>query len=900
MRSSAPPSPLPPLVAVQRAQAESPFLAGLITRHPQWAARIGGGAYDVVLSSAKAVTDDDAGKMLRQRRQGIALVTALADLAGAWDLGQVTATLSNFADEALDIAIAAAFAELELDGGPRGFAVIALGKHGGGELNYSSDIDPIFLFDPEILPSCPGKEPQQTAIHIGKRVIELLQRRTGEGYVFRVDMRLRPYPEISSVALSFKAAAHYYKSSAAAWEQAAFIRARAAAGDRALGERFLRHIEGFVWRRSLDFGQLDHIRNMSAKIRDQFSEGQALGAGYDLKRGRGGIRECEFFVQVQQLIHGGRDPDLRLRDTRRALAALVAAGHVKPEDAAIIRDGYTALRMAEHRLQMIDDRQTHALPDSTEALDAVGRLSGYADGAAFISMLAPHVRGVADCYDALVGEDTNGAPAMPQAGLPLNERLEQLGFADTASPKRWVARWRSGKLRTLRSDAARDAFENVMPAMLQALAAAPDPDRAFARLDSVLEKLPSAINIFTLLDARPALFDLLMHILSFAPTLADALAGRADYLDCLIDPDAIALPHDAPSLAADMAAKTANFDYETTLDHVRMVVGERRFALGAQLLRGQYSPPEVSQGYADLAEAAILTLARATLAEFQKAHGRIEGGELVILAMGRLGGHALTHASDLDLVMLFTGDPGARSDGPRALGATRYFNSLAQRVVAALSVRTAAGALYEVDTRLRPSGAQGMLCVSLASFARYHRESAWTWEQLALTRARPVFGSESARAQVDSEIATLRAIARNHTQALHDVREMRRTMDRHKPAKGSLDIKLLPGGLVDAEFIVQTHLLLGTIAPETRIERAIATLEAGEHLAPGFGDAAAQMQDFLLLLRLVAPDCDDPPAAAQTQIAGNLGFPEWRALIEALDAARQTVTREWNVLFGTR
>jgi len=685
---------------------------------------------------------------LRQRRGAVALVTGIADLAGAWDLDRVTSTLADFADEAVGAALAAAFAERYPDEEPRGFAVIALGKHGSRELNYSSDIDPILIFDPQTLPRRAKEEPVEAAVRLGKRMTELLSARDRDGYVFRVDLRLRPSPEATPIALPVEAAISYYESMAVGWEQAAFIRARPCAGDMALGDYFLRSIRPFVWRRSLDFGAIDAILDISRRIRSHYAGGQAFGPGYDLKRGRGGIREVEFFAQVHQLIHGGRHPELRIGATREALRALESAGIIDADIAQHLDRAYLLLRTIEHRLQMVDDRQTHELPGDGDALANVARLHGLESGAALLDLLRPQVEWVGANYDRL-------APAEEDERLSLNperlqEQLRQMGMAqeqaDLAATR--ITRWRDGSLRALRSTSAREALEELLPGLFAGLAEAPDPVTALNRFDDMISRLPSAINFFKLLAARPILVTMLASILSHAPVLADDLARRAELLDGLIDATALDRIPDLPDLVAWLSAREADDDYQQLLDHVRQKVGERRFALGAQIVCGAVDPLQVGAGYGRLAEGAVQVLAAATVDQFAQVHGHVPGGELVIVALGRMGGGVLTHASDLDLVYLFTGDFATESDGGKPLGATQYFNRLAQRIGNALSVPTASGPLYEVDTRLRPFGAQGLLAASLDSFARYQRDDAWTWEHLALTRARPIFGSAEARQAV--------------------------------------------------------------------------------------------------------------------------------------------------------
>jgi [glutamine synthetase] adenylyltransferase / [glutamine synthetase]-adenylyl-L-tyrosine phosphorylase len=876
--------------ALTRASANSSFLAGLIEAYPDLVALLEKDDPDAALAAAMAANADNPAATLRNRRQGVALVTAIADLAGIWDLTKVTRILSDFADEALDIAIATAFAERVPDAAVQGFAVIGLGKHGGRELNYSSDIDPIFIYDPATLPHREREDVADSAVRIGRRVIQLLSERDENGYVFRVDMRLRPTPEVTPIALPVEAAISYYESSALAWEQAAFIRARAAAGDKALGDYFLKAIQPFIWRRSLDFGQIANIRAMSGQIRDHYHQGQELGPGYDLKRGRGGIRECEFFAQAHQLIHGGRDPALRIADTRAALALLAEAGRIAGGEADTLADAYTLLRTIEHRLQMLDDRQTHALPENGAELDRAARLHGLKDGKALIALLLPVVEKVGAIYDGLAGEEDEGQHRLPDDGLPLEDQLSAMGYADPAAVAQRLTRWRSGQLRAIRSPSAREAFEGVLPKIMAALAGSPDPDNALARFDNVIEALPSAINFFHLLDARPGLLKLLADILSYAPTLADALARRSEYLDGLIDASALDLPESRDALAVELDARIADDDYQYLLDMVRAFVGEKRFAYGVQLIEGRQDALDVSRGYAWLADVAIRRLADATIAEYQEAHGKVPGGELVILALGRLGGEALTHASDLDLILLFTGDHAAESDGRRPLGATQYFNRLAQRVVAALSVPTASGALYEVDTRLRPSGAKGLLCASLESFAHYHAEEAWTWEHMALTRARVVYGpSEDVQAIIDTVLHS----ERDPAKLRKDVAEMRADMADLKPAKGPLDLKMCAGGLVDAEFAIHGLQLQHCTGFFPQLGKAADALTDTGLLPDGFGAAQALLTRLLVLQRLVSPDDNAPSVAAQTLVADALGYVDWAALMVAVEAAKALIAGVW-------
>lgn len=885
--------------ALERARANSPFLARLIEQRPAIAALLQAGDAEAALALTREEGEGRAtvSEALRVERGGVALTAAIADLAGAWDLTRVTRTLSDFADRACDRAVAAAIIERCPDASPQGFAIIALGKHGGRELNYSSDIDPIFLYDRETLPVKDGEEPAKAAVRIGRRIMELLQELTEHGYVFRVDLRLRPTPEVSPIALPVAGAISHYESSAMAWEQAAFIRARAAAGDIALGESFLDAIRPFIWRRSIDYGQIRNIDAMRRSIRDHYASGQAIGPGYDLKRGRGGIRECEFFVQAQQLIHGGRNENLRAADTRTALAALTLAGHLPSEDAAAIGAAYEALRTAEHRLQMLNDRQTHDIPKDAGGRDAAARLHGLDAGDDLIAWIAPHAARVDAIYSHFADWEEAEKVPLPLEDDRLEASLATIGFDDPATPARLIKRWRSGQLRAIRSEKAREGFEAVLPALLSAIAAAPDPARALARLDSMFERVSSAINFFDLLMARPALLALLGDLLSYTPVLADKLARRADLIDRLVEPEARALPGTVAEIT-EALLPPPGLDYERFLDHVRADIGETRFLLGAHLIEGSTDPLAIAAAYARLAEAAIAILGKAAIQEFEKIHGRVPGSELVVLALGRLGGRSLTPTSDLDLIFLFTGSFEGRSDGRRELGATDYFNRLSQRVIAALSVPTATGALYEIDTRLRPSGAQGPPCVSIGSFESYQRDKAWTWEHMALTRARTVYGSDQARGAIEAVLARVLR-ERPLDEALgEDVRHMRREIAAHKPPLGPLDVKRLEGGLIDAEFCIHYLQLRERIGLSPELDQAACALAQAGLLDPEFIEARRFLTRLLVLLRLVSPDSQEPPPPVQRLMARSLELDDWAAVLRALEHARATIAAAWKNLLG--
>ena len=896
--------------ALARARAHAPFLARALDRQPDLAALLERGEGEAALAFARAQGQHpDTEIALRRERLALAAALAVGDLAGAFPLARVVEELTAFADRALDRAIRTVIAERSGEDSTAGFIALALGKQGAGELNYSSDIDPILLYDRDRLPRRASDDPGEAAQRYARRIVALLSANTDEGYALRVDLRLRPASEISPLAVPVGAALAHYQGQALAWERAAFTRARAAAGDIAAGEDFLAQIRPFVWRSQLDFGAIEEIRALTHRIRDSHEGPPAPGPHFDVKRGRGGIREIEFYAQTHQLIHGGRDTSLRVRGTRHALDSLAAAGWITPENALVLGDGYDRLRSIEHRLQMVNDRQTHSLP-AGEALDQVARLDGLADGAALVAELTALTGRTGAIYEQLIGAPDT-APAPAAAASDLAHQLAALGFEEPETLAERIESWRDGRHAAIRSPQAVAAWDRLCPALMKAIARSDDPLRALTRWERILESVPSAITTFRLLAARPHLIDRLVAALTLAPVLADELARKPDLIDTLLDRNALDLPGEVSAIAARMRGAAVRDDYEALLDAIRVVTGEIRFALGIQLIEGLADPLAIARALSRTAEAAFDLAAEATIAEFVAKHGRVPDSELVVLGLGRLGGGALTHASDLDIVYLFTGDFSAQSDGPRPLGATVYYNRLASRVSAALSVPTAQGALYEVDTRLRPQGNQGPLAVSCEAFGKYQREAAWTWEHMALARARVLYGSEAARAQLEAVLAEVLHARRDKDALREAVLDMRAEMARHKRASGPVDAKLARGGLVDIEFLVHYLQLKGETADgrplaeaegealSPDLEQALAGLAAAGLVPADLGGPHALMSRMLVAGRLLAPDGREPPPGGARALARACGFDSYAALEEAFAAARLRVAGVWKQILGT-
>lgn len=633
---------------------------------------------------------------------------------------------------------------------------------------------------------------------------------------------------------------------------------------------------------------------MGQAIRDHYAHRQQFGPGYDLKRGRGGIREVEFFVQARQLVHGGREAGLRKGSTLRAIAALESADHLQPQIAARMAEAYCRLRTIEHRLQMVADQQTHLLPTDPESLVSVARLHGFRSSEELLDYLRPSVEAVGAAFDELADSDDNSLPADPDL---LRTELAALGFDDPETVMLRIGEWRSGRPRSLRSRAARTAFEAMLPALLKAIARSADPNYALNRLSDIVERVSSGVNLYRLLQARPKLSALLARILTHAPVLSDQLSLRPELLDSLLDSSCFDPPPSAEQIAQFLEGHMRGQPYDVALDRVRRIVNERRFALGVQLIDLRDDPIAIGEGYARVAEGALLALGRTVVAEFERAHGKFPGAELVILGLGRLGGGVLTHASDLDLVYLFTPPTADSSTGPKPLGPANYFNRLANRITAALSVATAAGPLYDVDTRLRPEGAKGMLVVSTEAFARYQQEEAWTWEHMALLRARPVFGPVDARQRVAALVSEILHQPRDPKKVIADAAKMRAEMARHKHSAGPLDVKLGPGGLVDLEFAVHVLQLTRERAINPHLETAVERLAADGLVETNIIEAQHLLTRMLVTLRLIAPDLD-PPAEGRELMARACGAGNWDELLARHDAARQSVAALWEKVKG--
>jgi glutamate-ammonia-ligase adenylyltransferase len=880
----------------------SPYLTGIIRRQPRWLLqalsaspvdRLGNLAAAARTAVAGAATTTDAMTALRLYKSEASLVIALADAGNVLEVMQAAEAISDVADVALGAAVdflvrrGIRSGEIQLADAPgaaaaSGYIVLGMGKYGARELNYSSDIDLIVLFDRERFVLKESLEPQAYAVRLTRDLVRLMQERTAAGYVFRTDLRLRPDPGATQIALSTAAGLHYYESFGQNWERAALIKARAVAGDIEAGQAFLAEIAPFVWRKYLDYAAIADIHAMKRQIHAFKGFGSIGVAGHNIKLGRGGIREIEFFAQTQQLIAGGRQRDLRSSRTLDTLDVLAARKWIIPQAAVELGAAYRFLRTVEHRLQMTDDEQTQTLPDDPVKLERLSAFLGFADVAAFDAELRRQLMIVQRHYGALF-EDMPELTSAAGGSLVFTgdaddpdtvETLQRMGYADPSAVIAIVKGWHFGRYPAMRSARARERLTEFQPMLLDAMTRTADPNAALGAFDRFLAELPAGVQLFSLLRNNPSLLRLIADIMGMAPRLARILGRRSRLLDAVLDPgffEAEPTPEAIALRAHEMIGQSR--DYQECLDRARLFGNEQSFLIGVRLLSGTLSAERAGAAYARLAESIIRELAAVVERELVEVHGRVPGGAAVVLAMGKLGGREMAANSDLDLIVIYDYPEGAReSDGAKPLAASQYYARFTQRLVSALTSPTAEGRLYEVDMRLRPSGTSGPVATHLKSFADYQQSSAWTWEHMALTRARVLAGPQPLTETVERIIRETLCRPPGVAKLVADVRDMRARIEAEKGSTAIWDLKQVRGGIIDIEFIAQYLQLVhaarhpsvldqSTLTTLARLREAGALTEAqAETLIP----AARLYQSLQQVHRL----CLDGPFVPETAPRG--------------------------------
>ena len=806
----------------------SPYLSHILITETAFFRRLLADGPDVCFLAVLNELHDEAQtadlmRALRIAKRRTALLVGLADIAGLWSLDAVTAALSRLADRALSLAASHLLRRAHEAGDivlphpdhperESGLVVLGMGKLGANELNYSSDIDIIVFYDEDKVAYHGRRSVQEMFVRIAREIVRIMDERTIDGYVFRTDLRLRPDPGSTPPAISLLAAETYYEAFGQNWERAAMIKARQVAGDLVAGHAFLRFLRPFIWRKHLDFAAIQDIHSIKRQINTHKGGGKIAVAGHNIKLGRGGIREIEFFAQTQQLIWGGRDPGLRRPRTLEAIAALASASHIAPLVVVELAECYAFLRRLEHRLQMTDDKQTQTLPEDGERLRALAVFMGF-DGCEDFAERLRQVLLTVESHYAKLFED---APALTSIGNLVFtggdndpetlKTIAALGFAQPDMVCGQIRGWHHGRVRATRSTRARELLTELTPSLLEALGRTADPDAAFQRFGAFLSGLPAGLPLFSLFHANPSLLDLVAEIMGDAPRLAESLSNSTNLLDAVLNQGFFDRPPPASELAAelDRAFAEAGDDYQELLDIARRWVNEQKFRVGVQTLRGMLEPQQAARHLTDIAEAALAAMQPRVEDEFARQHGRVPGAGAALIAMGKMGSGEMTASSDLDLILVYDVPEGVEaSDGAKPLAPSAYFARLTQRVINAVTAKTGAGALYEVDMRLRPSGSSGPIATSLAAFTLYHDSMAWTWEHMALTRARVITGPERLRDAIRAVIdASLRRV-RDPGTLLAEVADMRERMAREHKPDNPWEVKHLRGGLIDIEFIAQ-------------------------------------------------------------------------------------------------
>ncbi len=878
---------------------------------------------DTCIEAPIKFLDNEAGLMrcLRRVKQEAALLIALADIGGAWSLGQVTQALSQLADAALKAALKfslqmeASLDKITLSDGIEeecGLVILALGKHGSKELNYSSDIDIVMLYDPERARLTPGVEFAPFFVRVAKSIVRIVDQHTPDGYVFRVDLRLRPDPASTPIAISVHSAFAYYESVGQNWERAAMIKARPAAGDKAIGELFLADLAPFIWRKYFDFAAIADIHAMKRQIHAVRGHEAIAVAGHDIKLGRGGIREIEFFVQTQQLVFGGRRTALRGPETLSMLQALCSDGWISTEARDDLSVAYRFLREVEHRLQMIADEQTQRLPSDDDELNRFARFYGFNGVAAFSKALIANAKRVERHYSRLFEEGANlavGEGSLVFTGTVDDpdtiDTLRRMGFSEPEKATEIVRGWHFGRRSAVTSPRAREVLTELVPSMLKSFGESADPDGALNTFDRVLGGMPAAVELFSILREHRPILALFADILGSAPRLADIVSHRPHLLDAIIDPAFVEPTPRLDDLIERISAAIGSHELiEDFLDRLRETGQHEMFLVGVRMLSGVISPAMAGEAYSAIAEAII----RLTLIEvetrFVRDHGKVKGGKIAVLGMGRLGSREMTATSDLDLIVLYDFDVSSGdSDGTRPLDPVVYYGRLTNRLISALTVPTRQGTLYAVDMRLRPSGNKGPAATQYRGFLDYHTGvDAETWEHLALVRARPVAGQKEFMAIVGRDLQSIISMKRNPKRLMLDVIEMRNLIAKEKGDTDPWDLKLARGGLMDIEFIAQSFVLrhANSMASLKQYNTADILIAAREEGLIAIDDAACLlegyglMRDLMQWQRAMIVGEFNPSTADRSflkRLAAIIGLPDFRLLDSHLKQIQEKIRK---------
>jgi [glutamine synthetase] adenylyltransferase / [glutamine synthetase]-adenylyl-L-tyrosine phosphorylase len=759
-------------------------------------------------------------RLLRRWRQAQSVKLIWRDLQQIDTVEQTLAGSSWIAEQALSAACTALYSQMQREHGDvrdvhgqiQHFCVLALGKLGGGELNFSSDVDLVYAFTDH--GQSDGARPLSAETfftRLGQRLTALLDEVTADGFCHRVDLRLRPFGASGRLVLSFNAMEHYFQSSGRDWERYAWLKARPVAGNLQAGQQLLRLLKPFVFRRYLDFTAIDGLRDMKAKIEFEVQRREKVE---DLKLGRGGIREIEFLVQALQIIHGGRTPSLQLRGLLPSLAQLKREGLITNPAVECLRDAYLFLRQLENRVQMLRDEQVHQLPENADDGLRIAQTLGYADIAQLQRVLNGHRAAVELQFSGLLGGKEMPAAAQTksyQANALTAEHLQNMGFARARDLVERLQALLNGQAAEALSERSRQRLQQVAQALCQACSACQAPDAAIAHAIRFLQATVKRSSYIALLDERPQALVRLVRVFEQSPWMAQQLIDHPLLLDELLDARLIEQPFDASAAQHNLQELLTGHkgDVETAmllLNEFKLSAG---FRIAYQFQFQQLSALQASRHLSEIAECVLQAVLSLAHDEMQIRYGGIVHSAFAVLGYGSLGARSLAFNSDLDLVFICQSQAGAQSSGAQTLEAPRYFMRLAQKLMALLNLSTPSGSLFDVDIRLRPDGAKGLLVSAMESFSQYQLQRAWVWEWQALVRARAVAGDAELGAAFEQLRLQILRQSRSGARLREEIQAMRRKMraELNRSDAQRIDLKHGHGALTDIEFLLQALLL---------------------------------------------------------------------------------------------
>jgi glutamate-ammonia-ligase adenylyltransferase len=807
-------------------QKHSPYLERLLQLYPDVLQVFEAGKTDEQIEAWIAeiyekqtheMSESQARLYLRTLKQKLSLLIALADISGIWDLFKVTKTLSLFADACVQFALEQIYRSSipkaqvvagEILSKESGIVILGMGKLGGYELNYSSDIDLIALYDPEKLSFLTEAGRSRFAVRIIQQLAGFLQDKQEGGYVFRVDLRLRPDPASTGLAVALETATAYYEKAGQNWERAAMIKARFIAGDASIGEQFLRIIQPFIWRNHLDFAAIDDILSIKRQMQAAYEPEISL-ISHHMKTGYGAIREIEFLAQIHQLIWGGRVRELRLRPTCEVLDVLARLDLFDKNQVEYLKAAYKLYRIVEHRLQMKHDQQTHIMPNNEAEIDELAEFCGFNDAATFKKQLFDYLREVHEIFtlafhdSAPLGFGGKLVFTGVEHDFETLQTLRNMGFKQPEDISFAIQQWHKGSKRCTRTKRAREILTELVPLILSELGSTANPDRAFHNFDNFLSALPVGVQPFSLFNVNRPLLSVVASIVGNAPVLATQLSQYPQLLDVLVNREAGNFETDITLHMLDEWLKLAR-DQEEWVNYFCNFKLEQEFRIGVDLLERKITPQEASLILTQLADSMIYKAVEYATDQLNAKYKPPKKLNIAIIGLGKVGTNELMIGSDLDLMCVYDVEAKDYNDDHELLEAHQYYNRLINRIIHLLTHPTKIGNLYQLDTKLRPYGAQGAVAVKLESFKEYYGNAAWVVEHLALMQARIIYASDAMQSKMQLALNDAKVIDVKPAQLIKNVHEVRAKISEQHFSSNPWDIKYVWGGAMDLQWILKT------------------------------------------------------------------------------------------------